>query len=141
MDFRVGNLSILRSRSLQATKDSLAISAMDEVAMGSIAIQSNGSAMVMSIQGKLSVLDQNPVVLASLSSNESVTIPSVPVGGPPRVMVAKVDRPVSADGETTGLSSLTAGEWVVLGLIGLGFAGIVTLGVTTRTYEGGPVCP
>jgi hypothetical protein len=141
MDFRIGNLSILRSRSLQATKNSSVTSAKDEEAMGSISIHPNGSATIKSIQGKLSVLDQDHVVLASLSSEESITIPSVTMGEHPGVMVAQASGPVSAGGETARLSSLSTGEWVGLGLIGLGFSGIVTLGVTTRKHEGGPICP
>jgi hypothetical protein len=129
MDFRVGNLSILRSRSLQATKNSSVISANDEEAMGSISIHSDGSATIMSIQGKLSVLDQDRVVLASLSSEESVTIPSITVGGPPRVMVAQVGGEEGESRVGKGILGLgTTWDWVigisivVAAGIGIGFA-------------------
>jgi hypothetical protein len=114
MDFRVGNLSILRSRSLHATKSPSATSVKDAEAMGSIIIHSNGSATIKSIQGKLSVLDQDHIVLASLSSNESVTIPSVTVGGPPRVMVAQVGGEEAGGGEGKGILGLgTTWDWVI----------------------------
>jgi hypothetical protein len=114
MNFRVGNLSILKSRSLQATKSPSVTSVKDEEAMGSIIIHSNGSATIKSIQGKLSVLDQDHVVLASLSSGQSVTIPSITVGGPPRVMVAQVGGEEAGGGEGKGILGLgTTWDWVI----------------------------
>lgn len=93
ISFRVGNLTILKSRTLQATKNLSASSPKDEETMGSISIHSNGSVTVKSVQGRISILNQDHVVLAALSSKDSVTIPSITVGGPSKVMVAQAFPP------------------------------------------------
>ena len=81
--------------------------------MGSISIHSNGSVTVKSVQGDLSVLNEDRVVLAGLSSKDSITIPSTTVAGPSRVMVAQAFPP---GGTVKELSGYTAGwEYVVAG--------------------------
>jgi len=143
INFTVGNLSILKSRSLQATKGPSVSSANDGEARGSISIHSNGGVTVKSIQGRLSILNQDHVVLAALSSNESITIPSVTVGGPARVMVAQAG-PSPEEGEEKGgiLGLGSTWDWV----IGLGGVGIVTAVVIGASGGGGGghhgvVCP
>jgi len=89
MEFRVGALLMLPSRSLQASKSPSALWPKVEEAIGSILIHSNGAVTVKSIQGSLSILTEERVVLASLSTKETVTIPSVTVKTPSRVMVAQ----------------------------------------------------
>jgi len=73
--FRVGNLSIKKPRRMQAARG-LVIAPKNEETIGSVIVRPNGAVTVKSIQGPLSVQNQESVVLATLSSNESVTIPS-----------------------------------------------------------------
>ena len=141
INFKVGNLFILKSRTLQATKDPSAAHPSDEETIGSISIHANGSVTVKSIKGKLTIMNQDRVVLAALSSNDSVTIPSTTVGGKPPVMVAQVGEASAAAGAGTFLGVSTVG-WVVI------IAGAAALGgmVAAAASGGGgvteePVCP
>jgi len=89
MEFKIGNIFILPFRSLQASKSpSIPLPKIEE-AIGSITIHSNGAVTVKSIKGSLSILSEDRVVLASLSNRDSVTIPSVTVKSPSRIMVAQ----------------------------------------------------
>jgi len=139
---KVGNLSISRSRSLQAARNPSVVSVKDEEAMGSISIHSNGSVTVKSIQGKLSVLNQDQVVLAALSSRDSVTIPSVTVGGSQKVTVAQhgPTQPVLPDGSPDPLLgglSLSLEQLLIIG----GFVGY-TAGIGTAAgVDTGPDHP
>jgi hypothetical protein len=141
INFKVGNLSIIKSRSLQAQKGASVSSPMDEEIIGSISIHSNGSVTVKSIRGKLSVLNQNHVVLAALSSQETVTIPSVTVGGKPGVMVAQVGETEAAAG-AGGFLGVSTGAWIGIGLAAVA----VGAGVGIASTHGGgvdeiPLCP
>jgi len=93
LNFKIGNLLVTKSRSLQASKGPIVASPKNEETIGSLSIHSNGSATVKSIQGQFIILDQDRVVLASLSSQESVTIPSKIVKGAPKTMVAQAGDP------------------------------------------------
>jgi hypothetical protein len=140
INFKVGNLSILKSRVLQATKDSpLALPGSEET-IGSISIHPDGSVTVKSIKGKLTVMNQEGAVLASLSSKDTVTIPPIPAGGKPKVMVAQVGETVAAGaGTILGVSTTTA--LVVLGGVAA-FGGMAWAAAdTTKTEEAVPVCP
>ena len=113
VNFKVGNLSISRSRTLQTTKDPRSAPEKSEETIGTISIHSNRSVTVKTIQGKLSVLDQDRIVLAALSSKDSVTILSITIGGKPRVMVAQAGEKAPTEGaeEFLGLSTWTMGRW------------------------------
>ena len=89
INFKVGNLSILKTRTLQATKGPSAAPAITEETMGSISVHANGSVTVKSLKGKLTLMNQDRVVLAALSPKDSVTIPSIAVGGKPSVMLLR----------------------------------------------------
>jgi len=89
LSFKVGNLTIIQTQSLQASKNPSAISLKSEETIGSISLHPNGSVTVKSIQGYLSAVNQDHVVLASLSSKDSVTIPSTTLKGSPNVTVAQ----------------------------------------------------
>lgn len=93
LNFKIGSLLVTKSRSLQASKNPVVGSPKKEETIGSLSIHSNGSATVRSIQGQFIILDQDRVVLASLSSQESVTIPSKIVKGAPKTMVAQAGDP------------------------------------------------
>ena len=140
INFKVGNLSILKSRILQATKDPLAVPPNGEEVIGSISIHANGSVTVKTIQGKLSILNQDHVVLAALSSKDSVTIPSITVGGKPPVMVAQVGEAVPS--EETGKKGATT---VIAVLAGAAAIGGIAVAVSNAAGGGGggevPVCP
>ena len=77
LNFKVGNLMVTKSNSLGTTKTSIQSSPRHGEIVGSISIHSNHSATIKSIQGQLSILDQGHTVLATLSSQDLVTIPSV----------------------------------------------------------------
>jgi hypothetical protein len=80
---------------------------------------------VKSIQGSLSVVNPEHVVLAALSSKDTVTIPSVTADSPSKVMVAQAGQTgggsssSSSGGEFLGLDT---GTWLWIG------AGAVVLG-------------
>jgi len=132
INFRAGSLSILKSRVVQAAKKPSAFSPKDQDTMGSISIHSNGSVTVKSVQGNLSILNEDRVVLAGLSSKDSITIPSTTVAGPSRVMVAQAFPP---DGKGLELLGLTSG-WDYVA-IGAGFGGFVTAVTLAGTSGGG----
>ena len=136
--FRVGNLTVTKSRAFQASRRSTSISA-DEEMVGSISVRSNGSLIVNNIQGKQSVVNQDRVLLAAVSSNESVTIPSTSLTGPPRVMVIQGDGTGSVVGTSTFLGDST-GTWLV---VGFGIAALgVGVGVAVAASDSeGVTCP
>ena len=142
VDFKVGNLSILKSRTLQATKDPSVLPPSEEETIGSISIHTNGNVTVKCIQGKLTVMSQDRVVLAALSSKDSVTIPFTTVGGKPPVMVAQVGEVAAgAEAGTIFGASVTTVIAVVAGAAAIG-------GIVAAVSAGGggaaaetPVCP
>ena len=142
INFKVGNLSILKSRILQATKDPSAVPPIGEETIGSISINADGSVTVKSMKGKLTIMNQDRVVLAALSSKDSVTIPSTTVGGKPPVMVAQVGEAAPAAGaETIFGASVTTVVAVVAGAAAIGG---IAVAVSAAGGGGGgeePVCP
>jgi len=141
INFKVGNLSILKSRTLQATKDPLAFPPNGEETIGSISIHANGSVTIKSTQGKLTIMNQDRVVLSALSSKDSVTIPSMTVGDKPRVMVAQVGDTGPGQGEGTKNTTKTM-MYVGAGLLGVGgIAAIIAAGAGGGTSGHGVVCP
>ncbi len=97
LNFKIGSLLVTRTRPLHASKGSIAAPPKNEETIGSILIHSNGSATVKSIRGQLSIVDQNRVVLASISTKDTVIIPSTTVKGRPKSMVAQVGDPPAVD--------------------------------------------
>jgi len=90
LNFKVGNLVVAKSNSLGATKTSSQSSSRNGEIVGSISIHSNHSATIKSIQGQLSILDQGHTALATLSSQDLVTIPSITFKNPPKATLIKV---------------------------------------------------
>ena len=145
--FKVGNLTVMKYKSLQASQNPSAVSQNSEETMGSISMHPNGSVIVKSLRGSLSIVNQEHVVLAALSSKDTVTIPSVTAKGPSKVMVAKAggtEPGGSSGGEFLGLST---GQWF---WIGAGVAGLAAIGGGIAIYESNkghhhhyylPVCP
>jgi hypothetical protein len=116
LSFKVGDLTVSKYRSLQASQNPSTVSPKSQDTVGSISVHPNGSVTVRSIQGPLFVVNQDHVVLAALSSKDTVTIPSVTTKSPPKVMVAQA-------GETTG--SPEAEKWEFLGISTWGWIGIL----------------
>ena len=71
----MGDLTVIKSKSLQASKNPSAVSPDSEATIGSISVHSNGAVTVKSLRGFLSVLNQERVVLAALSSEDTVPNP------------------------------------------------------------------
>jgi hypothetical protein len=142
INFKVGNLSILKSRTLQAAKDPSTAYPSNEETIGSISIHGNGSVTVKSVKGKLTIMNQDRAVLSSLSSKDSVTIPSITVGGEPPVMVAQVGGEGTPPGEEGKGKNTNTMMYVGAGLLGLGgiIAGFVAAG-GGGGGGGAPVCP
>jgi len=142
INFKVGNLSVLKSRTLQAAKG-LSAAARNEEVIGSISFHSNGSVTIKSVQGKLTVMNQDQVVVAAISSNDSITIPSVTVGAKPPVKVAQtgevVGGGVTGGGTIFGLSTGTA---ILVGTGALAATGGLVWAVSDTTDTDEPVvCP
>jgi hypothetical protein len=132
LSFKVEDLTVIKYRSFQASKNPAPVSPNSEDTIGSISVHPNGSITVKSIRGSLSIVNQEHVVLAALSSKDTVTIPSVAAKRPPKVMVARAGgiESGSSSGEFLGLSQ---GEWyVVAGVLALDAVGI---GVGIAVYE------
>jgi len=146
LSFKVGDLTVIRSKSLQASPNPLAVSPKGEATIGSILVHSNGAVTIKSLQGSLSVLNEDRVVLASLSSNGTVTLPSVTVKGPSKVMVAQAgDKTGDPEPESRKFLGIPTWGWVAI-ISGVGIAAIAIIGVTTSGGGGGsrapvPVCP
>lgn len=97
LNFKIGNLLVTKSRSLQASKGPIVASPKSEEVIGSIFIHSNGAATVKSTRGQFVILNQDRAVLASLSSPDSVTIPSTTVKTTPKTMVAQAGTTQAVD--------------------------------------------
>ena len=140
INFKAGGVSIFKSRILQATKGPSITTPTNQETIGSILIHSNGSVTVKSVQGNLSILNQDHVVLAALTSKDSVTIPSITVGGPSRVMVAQAPGVGGLGGAAgarkfrkfLGLSLL---DWAVYGGSNLALVGFVIYAGSQKGLE------
>jgi hypothetical protein len=147
MTFKVGNLFISKSQMFQAAKEGSVVSPKSEEGMGTISIHSNGAVTVKSIQGSLSVVNQDRVVVAAIASKDSVTIPSTQVGKAERVMVAQVDTSSSAAATTEEAGNflgISTWGWVAIAAEVAYAAGIAVTAVVRN--RGGsddtiPICP
>ena len=149
MSFKIGSLFIIKSRTLQAGNETTMIPPKNQEMIGSLSVHANGSLTVKSIQGELSILDQDHVVLASLPSRETLTIPSAIVSGKQRVMVAQVgdieeEDMKSGDGKSDerwsweGLSVLVGG-WGTL-LLNAGMVGLIVASAIDDDDDNTPIC-
>ena len=145
IDFKVKDLSVTSSRSLHVSTGQARVAPEQPEIVGSIWVHSNGSVTVRSLQGSLSVMNQDRVVIAGVSSKESVTVPSMTVKGAPRVMVAQAGEVAAGGSEAAPAEFLGLGTWAWVG-IGAGAAviGGVAIGAGGGGGGGGhavPVCP
>ncbi len=144
LSFNVGNLSVMKYRSLHASKNPSAVQENGET-IGSISVHPNGSVTVKSIQGDLSIMNQERAVLASLSSKDTVTIPSVAAKGPSKIMVAQAGETAAGGTEAEKWEFLGISTWGWVGIIGGAAAVGVIVGVSAGGGGGGgggfPICP
>ena len=141
--FKVGSLWIGKPYPLQTSKSPSVTLTKDKESAGSILMHSKGSVTVKSVQGPISVTNEDGAVLASLSSGESITFPFVMVSpeSPTKFAQAKpewTEGPVEEEG-FLGLSKWT---W-----LGIGGAVALTGGIVAIAASGGdgdgaiPICP
>jgi len=124
ISFRVANLSIAKSLPLQAAKSPLAFARSEET-VGSITLHPKGSLTVKSIRGPLSIQNQDRVVLAALSSGETVTIPSAVASGEQRQMVAQYGGEYpTGTAATEELLVLSDTTWMWIGIAAVAAAGL-----------------
>ncbi len=145
LSFKVGELTVIPSKSLQASKNPLPVSPKSEATIGSISVHSSGAVTVKSLRGSLSVLNRERVVLAALSSKDTVTLPSVTAKGPPRVMVAQAREKTRDPAESSNFLGVPIWIWTA-GISVVGIAAVAIIGVTTASGGDGhgatvPICP
>ena len=143
IEFKIGNIFVLPSRSLQASKSPSVPLPKIEEAIGSITIHANGAVTVKSLQGSLSILSQDRVVLASLSPKDTVTLPSVIVKTPSRTMVAQAGetaREVESKEKRSQESWLWIGGGFLAAVVAAGMGGYYT-DRHEANKERKPICP
>jgi hypothetical protein len=152
MTIKVGSLAVTKPRVQQASKGTAIIPARNEDTVGSITLHSNGSVTIKDLQGSLSILDKDRVVVAALSSKESITIPAIMASGKSNTMVAQAGEVRERKRET---QNVIDEEWRYLGLntiewIAVGYAAALVGGLIYaywpegdkhRTVEQVPLCP
>jgi hypothetical protein len=142
LNLRVGGLIITSSRPLQSANGSVPGVPMSGETIGILSRSPEGALTVKNHQGNLYILNQERVVLASLSSRESVVLPSVTVKTPPRVMVAQVGEAGGYyDEEELTLLRMTLNDWLLLfgGWAVLG--GALTYAISQSNDDNRPICP
>jgi hypothetical protein len=141
MKFRIGEVSIIPSRSLQASRNHFPVSYKNEEVIGSISIHPNGAVTVKTLMGSLKVINQKQTVLAALSPKEEITIPSTSLKSEPNVMVAQARDAVAGGNEGSKLLGLSTWEWVGVGIGMATFAGIgVYAEESTEVHDHIPIC-
>jgi len=142
LSIKVGDVTVIQSKSLQASKNPLPVSSKNEAMIGSIAVHSNGAVTVKSLQGSLSILNQERVVLAALSSKESVTLPSLTVKVPSKVMVARAGEKTSdPKPESSKFLGIDTWVWALAIISGVGIAASVVIATRGDGEGGGVSCP
>ena len=112
--------------------------------IGSLSVHANGSLTVKSIKGELSILDQDHIVLASLPSRETLTIPSAIVSGKQRVMVAQVGdigdiEKVGKKSEEGWRTEELVGIWSTV-LLNAGMIGLIVAESIDDDDDNTPIC-
>jgi hypothetical protein len=141
--FKVGSLWISKSYPLQTAKGSSVALTKDKGFAGSILMHSKGSVTVKNVQGLISITNEEGVVLASLSTGESITIPSVVAASKPPIMAANAE-PEWTEGpvEEEGWLGLSKRTW--LGIAAAAVVVGVIVGIAASGGDGdheAPVCP
>jgi len=135
LSFKVGDFTVVKSKPFQASKNPSALAPNSEATFGSISVHPNGAITVKSLRGSLSVLNQDRVVLAALSSKDTVTLPPAAAKSPSKVMVAQAGEKTS-DQEPESGKFLGIGTWGWVGING-GVAVIAAIAVIAASSGGG----
>jgi len=154
MTIKVGSLAVTKPRVQQASKGTAIVPTKNEDTVGSITLHSNGSVTIRNLQGSLSILDQDRMVVAALSSKESITIPAAMASGKSNKMVAQAGEVRESTRKTLKVIDQ---EWTYLGLnaiewIAVGYAALLVGGLTYAFWPEGdkdrtveqeqvPICP
>jgi hypothetical protein len=142
LNLRVGGLIVSSSRPLQSANGSVPGVPMSGETIGILSLSPEGALTVKNHEGNLYILNQERVVMASLSSRESVMLPSVTVKSPPRVMVAQVGEAGGYyDEEELMLLRMTVTDWLQLFAAWAAFGGIVTYALSQSGDDNTPICP
>jgi len=143
IEFKIGSLWVTKYRPLQASKNPITVLPKNEETIGSITIHSNGAVTLKSIQGSLSILSEERVVLASLSSKETVTLPSVIVKTPSRIMVAQAGETAREVEEKEKRKGEATWWWIGGGVVAAGVAAGLGIGLSQKHHhkEYRPICP
>jgi hypothetical protein len=134
--FKVGSLWISKSYPLQSAKDPSVALTKDKEFSGSILKHSEGSVTVKSVQGSLNVTNQDGTVLASLSTGESITLPSVIAiaTSKPTIMAASSEPKSTQDPFEEDLLSKWE-TWVGI-VAAIAFVGVTTVAVVAASGHG-----
>jgi hypothetical protein len=154
MIIKVGSLTVTKPRVQQASKGTTIVPTKNEDTVGSVTLHANGSVTIKNLQGSLSILDQDHVVVAALSSKESITIPATMASGKSYRMMAQAGEVRESQRVTKNVIDQ---EWTYLGLnaiewIAVGYAALLVGGLTYAFWPEGdkdttveqeqiPVCP
>jgi hypothetical protein len=143
IEFKIGSILVTKYRPLQASKNPVTVLPKNEETIGSISIHSNGAVTLKSIQGSLSVLSEERVVLASLSPKETVTLPSVIVKTPSRAMVAQAGETAKEVEEKEKRSREAVWWWIGGGVAAAGVAAGLGIGLSKKDHHKDytPICP
>ncbi|MGC8811114.1 MAG: hypothetical protein ACP5Q3_12765 [bacterium] len=143
LKLHLGNLVVQKTPFQQAAQRNYLPS---EEVLGTLTLHAHGAVTIYSLQGKISILDQNQRVLAALSPKDSLTIPSTLASKPPQektvpIKIAQVgEEEVAAEPEKyAGISVKT---WGIIGLAALGATGaLIAAGGGGGGGGGAPACP
>jgi hypothetical protein len=141
LNLKVGGLIVSSSRPLQAAKDPVPGVPTGGETIGTLSRFPEGALTVKNHQGFLYIMNQERVVLASLSPRESVTVPSVTVKSPPRVMVAQVGEAGGYyEDEELMFLRLTVNDWLHYFAGWAGITGLI-LYANNQVDDDDPICP
>jgi hypothetical protein len=142
--FKVGNLWISKSHPLQSARGSSVGLTKDKEFAGTILMHAKGSVTVKSVQGSISVANDDGAFLASLSTGESITLPSVVASSKSPTMMANANPEGTEGAAPAEEGFLGLSTWTWIGVDVAAFAG-VAIGVSTSgggvDRKEAPVCP
>jgi hypothetical protein len=141
--FKVGSLWINKSYPLQTAIGPSVGLAKDKEFTGSILMHSTGSVTVKTIQGSASVTNGDGTLLASLSTGESITLPSVVAVPKPPIMAANAE-PKWTEGpvEEEGWLGLSTWAWVGIAAAAVVVGVVIAVAVSDGDDDHeAPACP
>jgi hypothetical protein len=147
ISIKVGKVTVANSPFSQVASTSISVSKKKAADIGTVILHSNDSVTIQSNQGQFFVFNQQRVALASLSSKESLRIPSNVIENPPaekdqKMIFAQVGEITPSPPEEETYLGLSKWTWAAIGGGVLAVAGI---GIAAAGGDGGggsaPVCP